>query len=84
MKFIYTASRDGKVARWNVDNYLLDKNFENGHSGWISQIVINKKESWLFTCGGDNLIIEWDCVTGTIIQRLSSEFMKQIYSLALS
>jgi hypothetical protein len=54
MKCIYTATREGRVASWNVDSYTLEKNFENGHSGWISQIFMNRKDNKLYTSGGDS------------------------------
>lgn len=54
MRVVYSGQRDGRITKWSVDSHQAIKNFDMGHSEWISQILIDKSEKRLYSAGGDS------------------------------
>jgi WD40 repeat protein len=84
MRTLYSAQRDGSLIKWNIETLKKIKQFEYGHSDWISQILFDKKETKIYSSGGDCKVIEWDPERGAIIQRFTSDNIGKLYSIHLS
>ncbi len=48
--------------------------FERQHSDWIAAVVMNSKEDFLYTGGGDAVICKWDQDTGKSVGKMESKY----------
>ena len=66
---LYSAGRDGQINRWSTDSGKIIKKFDNGHSGWIGQILLTKNGVHLYSAGNDKSIVQWKAEEGKVLHR---------------
>lgn len=66
---IVSASDDGKVGMWNINN-KSETTLLNGHSSWVRTVILSENGEYAISGGWDRDIIKWDLKHGEIVKKL--------------
>lgn len=66
---IVSASDDGKVGMWNINN-KSETTLLNGHSSWVRTVILSENGEYAISGGWDRNIIKWDLKHGEIVKEL--------------
>ncbi|KAF8820357.1 Sof1 family domain-containing protein [Cardiosporidium cionae] len=56
---LFTGSCDGEVRMWNLDSKQCHKSIR-AHEGFVRGVCVSHDDKWLFSCGDDKKIKQWN------------------------
>ena len=80
-KFIFSASADRKVIKWDYKND--NKNFYN-HQASVNVVCISNSNKYLFSGDSTGCIYVWDIKTNELLKKISFDALNNIRSFNIS
>ena len=71
--YIYAATVSHKILQIKVDQENQIKELEKGHTADVGQIILSNTGEYLYSCGKDGKILEYNTSSGRIEFVLQSD-----------
>jgi translation initiation factor 3 subunit I len=81
-KYIYSASADRKVIKWNYKNCSKDFTYE--HQASVNVICLSNSNTYMFTGDSTGCIYVWDINNNELIKKISFDKLYNITSINIS
>lgn len=81
-KYIFSASADRKVVKWNYKN--ASKDFIYEHQASVNVICISNSNKYMFSGDSTGCIYVWDIISNEIIKKIAFDKLYNITSLNIS
>ena len=81
-KYIYSASADRKVIKWNYKNCSKDFTYE--HQASVNVICLSNSNKYMFTGDSTGCIYVWDINNNELIKKISFDKLYNITSINIS
>lgn len=82
-KTVAAGSSDKKIRLWDVESGDLSATLEDGHTGYITELLFTADGKTLVSAGDDKLVIIWDVESGEAKFTLKSH-TGSVHGLAIS